>query len=77
MPPVADAVAAEDLSDRAHQDPQVQQERAMFHIPDIVLELLFPADSVAPVDLRPPGDPGTDFVAPRLPGSIQRQILHQ
>ena len=47
--------------DRAGQDPQVEAERAVLDVPHVELQAGVPPDGVAPVDLGPPGDAGTDL----------------
>ncbi len=67
-----DALAPQHSEDRAPQDAQVEQQRAVLDVPDVVLEALLPARGVAAVDLRPAGHPGPDLVAAGLPRRVAR-----
>ena len=49
----------------------------MLNVPHVQLEPLFPRERVAPVDLRPAGDPRTHVVTPRLTRRVEGQIFHQ
>ncbi len=66
MTGLADALARENLPDSHDDNPRIQPERLVIHVPHIEREFLFPRDCVAPVHLRPTGDAGSDFVAARL-----------
>src|SRR4029077_14952602 len=77
LPGLADADLRDGLPDRQQQDPDVEPERLVLHVPDVELEAPLPRERVAAVELRPPGDPGAHVVAAGLLPGIARQILHQ
>src|SRR5260221_6106871 len=69
------------------QDPEIDRERAVLHVPDVELDALSPRQSRTPVDLRPAGDPrpdvqavalvfviAVDLVAERRPRADQRHL---
>src|SRR5918994_2905451 len=60
---------------RSSQDPQVETQRAMVHVPDIELDSLLPAQRCAAVHLRPAGDPGLHFEPTALPGRVLLDLL--
>ena len=62
---LADAFAREDLPDGHDDNPRIQPEGLMIHVPHIEREFLFPGQRVAPVHLRPAGNAGFGFVAAR------------
>ena len=74
---LADAIAAERLPDGQGNDLQVEPERRVVDIPDVQLELFFPAQRVAAVYLSPAGDPRAHVVPTRLLGRVERQVFHQ
>jgi len=49
----------------------------MIDIPKIERESFFPADCIATIHLRPPGDAGQDFMAPALFWRIAMDVTHQ
>lgn len=49
----------------------------MVHIPDVQPELVLPAQTVAAVDLRPPGDAGLDFVTSSLLPGQPWSVTHR
>jgi hypothetical protein len=59
-------MAMDDTGKRRKDDPQVEQEGLVVDVPDIERELLWPAQCVAAVDLRPSGNPRTNLETPRL-----------
>ncbi len=61
-------VTAEHLRHRLGQDLDVEPRGAVVDVPDVEGELLVPRDRVAPVHLRPAGDPRPHLVAARLLG---------
>jgi hypothetical protein len=65
------------LIKRHPENLHVKPERLMIHIPHIQLELLFPTDCIAPVNLCPTGNAGSDLVTAGLFRRIKWQILHQ
>jgi hypothetical protein len=52
-------------------------QKMVIHVPDIMVELLFPRQCVATVDLGPAGNSRAHVVTARLFRRIERQILHQ
>src|SRR5690606_19004425 len=68
----ADPFANEDFLHCQEDDFQIQPEGVVVHIPDIELELLFPAQCVTTVHLRPAGDTGPYFMAPILRSTVER-----
>src|SRR3990170_1185850 len=77
IPRGADPLPLKHLPDRHRENLQIQQERPVFHVPNVQPELLLPGDCVPPIDLRPSGQTGFDLVAARLFGCISLKILHQ
>ena len=53
----------------------IQPERPMVDIPNVVVKLLFPGEGIATVDLSPSSDAGKYFVAASLLGGISLQVL--
>ena len=49
----------------------------MVDIPDVIGELLLPAQGIAAVDLGPAGDARLHLHASRLEGVVERQVTHQ
>src|SRR5437763_15598477 len=49
----------------------------MIDIPKIERESFFPADCIATIHLRPPGDAWQDFMAPALFWRIPMDVTHQ
>src|SRR4051794_7393975 len=58
--------AAEERERRPEQDLQLEERRAVLHVPDVELDPVGPRQLGAPVDLRPAGDPGLDVEAVAL-----------
>ena len=77
LPGVADPLPLQDLPDRHGDNPDVQPQRLVVHIPHIQPEFLLPTDGVAAVDLGPAGDPRPHLMAPRLLRGVAPQVLHQ
>ena len=71
---MVDAVSARCLEDGEEKNFEVEEKRAVVDVPDVEAEFLLPRKGVATVDLRPPGDAGTNFMASRLLGRIARKI---
>src|SRR4051794_3098131 len=57
---------AEERERRAEEDAQIEERRAMLHVPDVEVYPLRPRQLRAAVDLRPPRDAGLDLQAPAL-----------
>ena len=68
---VVHVLRAEEHRDRAHEDLQVEPQRAVLDVPDVELDPLRPAERVAPADLRPAGDAGAD----REAAALERRVL--
>ena len=77
LPGVADPLPLQDLPDRHGDNPNVQPQRLVVHVPHIQPEFLLPTDGVAAVDLGPAGDPWPHLMAPRLLRGVAPQVLHQ
>src|SRR5918994_2226571 len=56
---------------RPREDPQVQREGSILHVPDVELDPILPTQRRPPVDLRPPGDPRPDLE----PAALARRVL--
>ncbi len=74
---MADAFAREEFPDRQDDDLEVQPQRAVIDVPHVQREFLLPGERVAPVDLRPTGDPGPHLVTAGLLRRVAGQVLHQ
>src|SRR4051812_19135022 len=59
------------------ENSEVETERAVIDVPDVVLELFFPGQRVSAVNLRPTRDPWTRVMPTRLLGRVALEILHQ
>src|SRR6516165_2771484 len=59
--------AAEERARRPQQDLQVDERRAVLHVPEVELDPLRPREAGAAVDLRPAGDPRLHVEAVQLP----------
>jgi hypothetical protein len=73
----ANAFATDRLAHGHRENAHVEPERAMINVPDVAFELLFPAQSVAPVDLRPARDSRSDFMTTRLLWRVPIKVLSQ
>src|SRR6516164_642825 len=62
---------------RPHQDPSIQRQTPILHVPHIQHESLLPTRRVSPVHLRPPGDSRLHFVPTHLLRAVAFQVLHQ
>ena len=66
-----------ELADRHGEDPQVEPERPVVDVPDVLLDPLRPGDLVAPIHLRPARDPGRHLQAPPLVLGVVGGLLDQ
>ena len=57
------------------QDPKIQRQAPVIHIPDIHFKSLLPLKSISPLYLRPPGNSWSYFVAPGLKRVISIQVM--
>src|SRR5690349_5609770 len=77
LPRLTDPGLGEGDPYRPEQDPKIQAERLVVDVPEVEREAALPRQPVAPVELRPAGDPGPHVVAPGLLARVARQVLHQ
>lgn len=55
---------------------KIKRERLMLDIPQVMLELLFPRQCIASVDLRPPGDTWKNIMPVSLFRTVPIEIFH-
>src|SRR6476469_5398946 len=72
-----DPFATKGLPDGERQNSHVEQKRAVINVPDVVLELLLPAQCVSTVDLSPTSDSRSDLMAARLLWRVTIEVLCQ
>ena len=72
-----DSGPAQHLADRQRQNAQVEPERLMIDVPNIVPELLLPRQRVAASDLGPARDAGPDRVSAHLLGGVAVEVLDE
>ena len=58
-------------------DLDVQPERPVVHVPDVITEFILPGDGVASVDLRPTRQAGIDIMPAHLFGRVAFKVFHQ
>ena len=77
LPWLTDAFAFDHFPESHKHDLDVQPERPVVHVPDVIAEFVLPGDGVASVDLRPTRQAGISIVAAHLFGRISFKVFHQ
>ena len=67
----------EELPRSRRQDPQIEPERPVGDVPEVLLDSLRPFDLVAPVDLRPAGDAWKDVEPSAVVLAVVRSLLDE
>src|SRR2546427_506198 len=68
---------AENFHEGEKQNPQVEPERSMIHIPHVEPQTFLPGLRVAAVDLRPAGNARAHLMPADLLGGIEREVLDE
>ena len=77
LPILADPLPLEDFLKSHPENLDIEPERPVVDVPDIVFEFFLPADGIATIDLRPAGDAGAHLVAAGLFRRVAVEVFHQ
>src|SRR5690554_3263549 len=66
MPGLGNTVAAHDFPQGHPENPQIQPEAAVVHVPDVEAKLVVPFQGIAAIDLGPARDAGPHRMTPEL-----------